>query len=124
MVEFEYTRRGELGKEFLFRRVMGKFTVDDEIYMIQYALDHGLIDARIVGMVIDLNSAMMDFDVGEGHRIMEYCGNDPQLARLKFALVVDTAEKIIHPLVGNIDISQIKLRPFSTEEAAIHWLVI
>ena len=124
MTDFEYTRRVDLGKEYLFRRVVGKFTVEDEIDMIQYALDHGLIDEHIVGMVIDLNSATMDFGVGEGRRIMEYCGHDPILARLKFALVVDTADKIIHPLVGNMDVSQIKLRPFSTEEAAVHWMVI
>ena len=52
MVEFEYTRRVELGKEYLFRKVLGKFTVEDEIDMIQYAMDHDLIDERIVGMVI------------------------------------------------------------------------
>ena len=124
MAEFEYTRRVELGKEYLFRKVLGKFTVEDEIDMIQYALDHDLIDERIVGMIIDLNNATMDFGVGEGRKIMEYCGSNPQLARLKYALVVDTAEKIIHPLVGNIEISQIMLRPFSTEEAALHWMVI
>ena len=52
MAEFEYTRRVELGKEDLFRKVLGKFTVEDEIDMIQYAMDHDLIDESIVGMVI------------------------------------------------------------------------
>ena len=59
MVEFEYTRRVELGKEYLFRQVLGKFTVEDEIDMIQYAMDHDLIDERIVGMVIDLKSYLV-----------------------------------------------------------------
>lgn len=123
MAEFEYKQQQVLGKKFLVRNVVGTFTVQDEIDMLKYALGHHLIDEEITGMVIILNDTEFDFEVGEGHRIIDYCASDPLLARLKYALVVDTPEKIIHPLVGNIYSSEAKLRPFSTEEAAIEWII-
>ena len=120
---FTYTVRGHLGKNLLFRSFSGKLTADMEIDMLQYAIDKGLVTEKIRGMVLDMREADFNLKVTEIEQILDYVYNQKSLARLKFALIADTPQKVIQPLLGEMLNKQVKLKPFSTEEAAMHWVV-
>lgn len=123
MSDIQYTSRTINGKEILFRSHEGKLNAEIEIEMMQYAVDKGLITENVVGMVLNMISAKFEMEMGEGNKIVDYCSKDARLADLKYAIIVDTPDKIIHPLIGGIHMASHKLRPFSTEEAAIHWML-
>jgi len=123
MVDFEYTSKVFYGKEILFRRFGGELTAENEIQMLQYAIDNGLINDRVVGMVLNMNEARFNMEPGDGLKIIDFTAGIPLLASLKYAIIVDTPEKIIFPLLGGIKREGHKLQPFSTEEAAIMWIL-
>ena len=123
MEGFEYTSKFLYGKEVLFRGFEGELTVEAEIQMLQYAVDKGLINDRVVGMVLDMSKARFKMPPGEGIKIIDFTASVPLLAPLKYALIVDTPENIIFPLLGGILRDENKLQPFSTEQAAIKWVL-
>lgn len=123
MEGFEYTSKLFYGKEILFRRFGGELTAENEIQMLQYAIDNGLINDRVVGMVLDMSEARFNMEPGDGLKIIDYTASIPLLAPLKYAIIVDTPEKIVFPLLGGIKREGHKLQPFSTEEAAIMWVL-
>lgn len=123
MEGFEYTSKLYYGKEVLFRSFGGELTAEAEIQMLQYALDNGLITDRVVGMVINMNEARFNMEPGDGLKIIDFTTGIPLLAPLKYAIIVDTPEKIIFPLLGGIKREGHKLQPFSTEEAAVLWVL-
>jgi hypothetical protein len=122
-MEFEHTLQTIYGKEILFRSFYGVFTADREIQMLQYALDEGLITDLTKGIVIDLCSARFKMEVGDVNIILDFVNSDERLKYLKFAILVDTPDKIIHPLLGGIYRENIKVEPFSTREAAIEFII-
>lgn len=123
MEGFEYTSRLFYGKEILFRSFGGDLTVENEIQMLQYAVDKGLINEKVVGMVLDMREARFKMEPGDGVKIIDFTVSIPLLAPLKYAIIVDTPEQIIFPLLGGIKRESHKLEPFSTEEAAILWVL-
>lgn len=123
MEGFEYTIKLFYGKEVLFRSFGGELTAEAEIQMLQYAVDNGLITDRVVGMVINMNDARFNMKPGDGLKIIDFTTSIPLLAPLKYAIIVDTPEKIIFPLLGGIKREGHKLQPFSTEEAAVLWIL-
>jgi hypothetical protein len=123
MEGFEYTSKLFYGKEILFRSFAGELTAEIEIQMLQYAVDIGLINDRVIGMVIDMSKARFKMEPGDGLKIIDFAASVPMLAPLKYAIIVDTPEKIIFPLLGGIKREGHKLRPFSTEQAAIKWIL-
>ena len=107
MEAIEYNSKVFYGKEILFRKNGGELTAEKEIQMLQYAVDNGLIN----------------MEPGDGLKIIDFTASIPLLASLKYAIIVDTPEKIIFPLLGGIKREGHKLQPFSTEEAAILWVL-
>jgi hypothetical protein len=75
-------------------------------------------------MVLDMSKARFKMQPGDGLNIIDYTASVPLLAPLKYAIIVDTPEKIIFPLLGGIQREGAKLKPFSTDQAAIKWILI
>ena len=123
MSDFQYTLRTFYGKEVLFRSYDGQLTAGFEIEMLKYAVENGLINKNVRGMVLDMTSAHFNMEISEVRKIVDYVSADISLSSLKFAIIADTAEKVIFPLVGGIYKEQVKVRPFSTENAAIKWIL-
>ena len=123
MEEAVYTRKSFFGKEVLFRSNEGELTAQLEIEMLKYAVEKGLINEKVVGMVLDMSKARFNMQPGDGIKIIDYVASVPSLAPLKYAIIVDTPEKILFPLLGGIKREGAKLRPFSTELAALKWIL-
>ena len=121
--DFKHSIQTFLGKEILFRTYKGIFTADKEIQMLQYALEEGLLHDQVHGMVIDLSSAQFNMEIGDVNRIMDFVNSNKRLAQLKFAIIVDSPDQIIHPLLGALYSEEIKVKPFSTRQAAIQYII-
>jgi hypothetical protein len=123
MSEFKHSLQSIYGEEILFRSFQGVFTAEKEIQMLQSALDEGLIGDKLKGTVIDFCSAQFNMEIGDVYKIIDFVNSKKSLRHLKFAIIVDTPEKIIHPLLGGIYKENIKVEPFSTREAAIEFVI-
>jgi hypothetical protein len=121
--DFEHSTQSFFGKEILFRTFQGIFTADKEIQMLEYALEEGLLNDQVRGMVIDLSAATFDMEPGDVNRIVDFVSSETRLSHLIFAIIVGSPDQIIHPLLGSIYNKNIKLKPFSTRQAAIQYII-
>ena len=123
MPKIEYTSKIFSGVEVLFRNFKGRLTIEQETESLVYAVSNGLITENVKGMVLDMRSAEFDFNPEDARQIIDFCSRDAQLANLKYAILVDSPDQIIYPLLGSIYAESAKLKPFTTEVAAIKWIV-
>lgn len=123
MHQIEYTSRTFYGVEVLFRCFTGPLTTEQENEMLAYAVAKGLINENVKGMVLDMRLAEFDFKPEDAGQILDFVSKDPQLASLKYAILVDSPDQIIYPLLGAMYKESAKIKPFSTEAAAIKWIV-
>jgi hypothetical protein len=113
-----------LGQEILFRTVSGVFTAEIEIAMLQDALDRDLIGEKVIGMVINLNKAIFEMKINDVIKIVSFVGNHDILSRLKYAIIVDTPDKIIHPSMAEGHDKRVKVQPFTTEDLTLEWIIL
>ena len=123
MHQTDYTSRTFFGVEVLFRCYTGPLTTEQEKEMLTYAVTNGLINENVKGMVLDMRMAEFDFQPEDAHQIIDFVSKDPLLASLKYAILVDSPDQIIYPLLGAMYKESAKLKPFSTEAAAIKWII-
>ena len=122
--DFEHSIDSFFGKEILFRTYKGSLTAEKEIQMLQYELDEGLLHDQVHGMVIDLSSAQFDMKSGDVKIILDFISSNKRLAQLKFAIIVGSPDQIIHPMLGALYNENIKVKPFSTRQAAIQYIIV
>ena len=118
-----YTSESYSGVEILFRRFTGPLTIEKENEMLAYAVEKGLINENVRGMVLDMRSAKFDFSPEDAKKILDFVESDPKLAKLKYALLLETPEQVVYPLIGATYKESALIKPFSTEAAAINWIV-
>ena len=53
----------------------------------------------------------------------DFVSSDTRLSHLIFAIIVGSPDQIIHPLLGAIYNKNIKVKPFSTRQAAIQYII-
>ncbi len=123
MSQTEYTSKNFDGAEVLFRSFTGPLTTGQENEMLAYAVENDLINENVKGMVLDMRSAEFDFQPEDARLILDFVSQEPKLAKLKYAILVDSPGQIVYPLLGAIYKETAKVKPFSTEEAAIKWIV-
>ena len=75
-------------------------------------------------MVLDMTAAQFNMEIEEAMKIIDYVSGESILASIKFAILADTPEKIIFPLLGGIHNAEARIKPFSTEQAAIQWILL
>ena len=68
--------------------------------MLAYAVSKGLINENVKGMVLDMRMAKFDFQPEDAKQILDFVSKDPLLASLKYAILVDSPDQIIYPLLG------------------------
>ena len=80
--------------------------------------------AAIQGIVTDFLDAKLHLDGNKMILLVEYLtGNIDRLEGLKFAFVLDT-HHVCNIMIIDRMIKQLQIRPFSTREAAMSWIII
>ena len=78
---------------------------------------------QVRGMVIDLSATTFDMEPGDVNRIFDFVSGEKRLAHLSFAIIVGSPDQIIHPLLGAIYNKNVKVKPFTTRQAAIQYII-
>lgn len=118
-----YKYHEQYKNSILIRKFHGNINVIDIIESWNFLINHKLITPNILGVINDLQKCnlMLDFDSFE--TLTDFLKRHEQLRRLRLAVIIDTPEKIVFPMLGENHEKELKIKPFSTIEAATKWII-
>ncbi len=107
--------------EYIFREFKGELVTEDIMDSFVYILNENMIKPGCRGIITDLREARLSFDMNTFKNLLIFIKSSPGLAGLKIAVVVDSADKIVFPMMASNEPGML-VQPFSTMESAIKWI--
>lgn len=102
----------------------GVFSYDNIVETWDYAIDNSLIPCSTKGFFIDFSEATLDLRVGQEKKLINYFDTKPDFFKdKKIAVIVNTPQEIIFPLMVENSSKTFILKAFSTRSAAENWLL-
>jgi hypothetical protein len=108
--------------EYVFRSFHGDINTEDIMDSFVYILNNNMISKACLGILTDLHDSNMNMDMQTFKSLLIYIKSSPKLTGLKIAVVVDSADKIVFPMMASNE-PGIMVQPFSTIKAAEDWIV-
>ena len=107
--------------EYIFREFKGVISIEEIMDSFVYMLNENMIGHNCSGILTDLRDAEIDFNMNTFKKLLIYIKSNPRLIGLKIAVVVDSAEKIVFPMIASNE-PGLLIQPFSTIELATRWI--
>ncbi|MBP1670024.1 MAG: hypothetical protein H6Q21_2390 [Bacteroidetes bacterium] len=107
----------------LVREFKDKVNVDLIIESWEYLLTRQILTGKHIGVINDLCRASLDMNMDSFSRLIHYLKANPFFSKIKLAVICDTPNKIVFPMIGEYNIRELKIRPFTTLEKSIEWIL-
>jgi len=124
MSQFEYSTLVFKSGIILVRKFHGAVGVTDIISSWKYLLENKILNDEHLGVINDLCDCKLKMDQDCFKQLIGYLKNSPVFLNLKLAVICDTPEKIVFPLLGEHSVRELHIKPFSTLDAAVDWILV
>ena len=108
---------------FLIRDFSGAVSVEEIIDSWEYVVANNLILDTTIGIINNLSECDLQMDMDGFNTLMEYLREQEYLKNIKLAVLCDNPRTIIFPKLAESREQDIRVKPFSTMEAAVNWLL-
>lgn len=98
-------------------------SVNDIIDSWDYLLDNHLITEGTKGIINNLTACKLDMNMNSFGILTDYLKNHDNLKKIKLAVICNDPEIIIFPMLGELNEKELNIKPFSTEPAAVNWII-
>lgn len=124
MSSFEYNSMEFESGSILIRKFHGKVNVSEIISSWEYLLNSKILTDKHLGVINDLTDGDLEMDQGCFLDLIAYLKKNPIFIRMRLAVICDTPEKIVFPSIGEYTVKELYIRPFTTVDAAVGWILI
>ncbi|MEX1382289.1 hypothetical protein [Lutibacter sp.] len=111
-------------ESILIRKFTGKVYAKDIIASWEYICENKLIDEKIKGVINNLKDCELIMDMESFKTVIAYMKKQDCLKKIKIAVITDTPKTIVFPILGAERERELKIKPFSTMEAAVNWVTM
>ncbi|MCF6356485.1 MAG: hypothetical protein L3J54_01650 [Draconibacterium sp.] len=111
-------------EEILVRDFIGKVNEDDIVKSWGFVIENKMITPTIKGVINNLVGCELNMDMNGFKVVIEYFKKHKQFKDIKLAVVCDSPGKLVFPMLGEHRYTNIQIRPFSSVEAAVNWIII
>jgi len=118
-----YRKHDLYPESILIRDFIEKVSVDEIINSWEVLLREGILHPGIKGVLNILSGCDLQMDMESFYVLIEYIKKTERLRKIKLAVVCDTPGKIVFPTLGFVEEKELHIRPFSTTEAAVRWIM-
>ena len=109
-------------EEIIFRKFAGDVYVEDIIQSWEELLKSRTLTPAHRGVINMVGNCNLHLNPDSFETLMKYLKANPVLSRLKLAVVCDTARNIVFPMMAEEEEHTLKVRAFTTIEAALKWV--
>lgn len=118
--QFEYDPE----KKIVYKRHFGSISKEDIFNSWDHAIAQKLIPLETSGFIVDFRNAHLGIKMMDVKAIPHYFDLHSDIfGGKKMAVIVNTPEEIVFPVVIEHAKKSYFLKPFSTEEAALKWIL-
>lgn len=107
----------------LFRQFVGKIEKQDIYESWKQLIDNDIINQNLKGIVNNLNGCDFMINIDEFNFLMNFLNQHDNIKKLKIAVVTDSPQKIIFPMLGEKQEKELNIKPFSSNKAAEEWIL-
>ena len=123
IMSIEYVKHDLYPESILIRNFIGKVDVNGIIDSWEYLNKNKLIDKKIKGVITNLTGCELIMDMESFKTLIAYLKKEDYIKKIKLAVISNIPETIVFPFLGEIQESELKIKPFSTMEAAVDWII-
>jgi hypothetical protein len=121
-MSIEYKRHELYPESILIRKFIGKVTFNEIFDSWKYLCENKQIDNKIKGIVNDLLDCEIEMDLKSFENLLNYIENQDCIRKIKLAVITNNPKIIIFPILGENQKKELKIKPFSTMDAAVDWV--
>ncbi|MFZ5942410.1 MAG: hypothetical protein ACOYXB_17720 [Bacteroidota bacterium] len=107
----------------LIRDFTGKVDVDQIIASWEYLMENRMLGENIRGVINNLSTCELEMNMESFKKLIAYLGTHQEFSRIKLAVITANPKVVVFPALGENIRKNLSIRPFSTEEAAVFWIV-
>ena len=120
----KYTYQYDTKSHIMHKKHFGTFTINMLIDSWDEAIEKHLVPSETMTFLLDYTEAKLDMNIGAAEKMVNYFNEQSHLFEdKKIAVVVNTPENIVHPILAQARPRNYILRIFSTLPAAYLWLM-
>ena len=116
-----YEKHDFYTESILIRKFNGKVNLTNIIDSWKYLCKNKLTDKKIKGVITDLLECELNLDMKGIETLLGYMEKQDCIKKIKCAVISNNPKTIVFPFLGEKHKSELKIKPFSTMEAAVNW---
>ena len=120
VLNYKHNRHPET---ILFRQFSGKIQKEDIIESWGQIIDNEHLNKNITGIINNLNGSEFLLSLDDFNFLMKFLNKHETIKKLKIAVVADSPENIIFPMIGEEQEKELNIKPFSSNRAAEEWIL-
>jgi len=105
------------------REFRGRVNVEEIIQSWEFLIHNNLLNNNVKGVINDLADCELDIDMDSFQVLIGYLKAHDQFTKIKLTVVCDDPRIIVFPTLGEVREKSLKIRPFTSEEAAVEWIM-
>ncbi len=118
-----YYNHHEFPESILIRDFKNVVTINEIIDSWEYLFEKNLITPKTRGIINNLTECELKMDLKSRTILFDYLNNKEDLKRLKLAVICTSSKTIVFPTLAETEVDKVRIKPFSTVQAAVSWII-
>lgn len=119
-----YKKHDMYPEHILIREFKGNIDVNNIIDSWEYLIKSKMINRQIKGVINDLSNCELIMDMNRFKTLISYMKSHDYFNGIKLAVITNSPKTIVFPTIGEKMVSEFSIRPFTTIQAAVDWIVM
>ncbi|MFC2114404.1 hypothetical protein ACFLRI_03550 [Bacteroidota bacterium] len=107
----------------LIRDFFHEVGVSDIIESWDFLLQNNLLTGSVEGVINNLSGCVLNMNMDSFKVLIDYLKSHEILKKIKLAVVSTNPQVIVFPALGEIEEKELKIKPFSSINAAADWII-
>ena len=122
-MEISFYKHDTYPDKILVRDFFGKVDVETIIESWNYLLDNELLTQSHVGVINNLLGCELQMNFDSFQTLLNFLKSKRIFRKLRLAVICHNPENIVFPTIGEFEEKELKIKPFTTEDSAINWIL-
>lgn len=122
-MSIEHPEHDKYPESVILRKFNGQVGVDDIINSWLTLIKENRVTSEVKGVLNDIENCSLNMDMKDFQRLIHFMKQEEFVKTLKIAVVTNSPKDIVFPSLGEVQERELRIRPFSTIQAAVNWIL-
>ena len=118
-----YTKHSDFPDAILIRNFKNSVDVSEIIKSWENLKENDLLTDKVKGVINNLIDCDLNMNMDSFKILMGYLKQNECFYRIKLAVICNKPKIVVYPTLGEEKEGDLKIKPFSTIDAAVEWII-